>query len=125
MPEVILLAIAGALGTVSRYVLGNLVYQISGDAAWGTWVVNIIGCFLFGLVAGLAEKYVTISDAMRLVVLTGFMGAFTTFSTFIFDTGSMVRNAQWLPALVNVVGQVITGGIFLFFGARVAQYTVR
>lgn len=121
MAEIIMLAIAGALGTVSRYVLGNAVHRISGDAVWGTWAVNILGCFLFGVVAALAEKRLEISNAMRLIILTGFMGAFTTFSTFIYETGSFLNDARWLMATVNILIQTLIGLLSLFGGVLVGR----
>ncbi|GAB4441465.1 MAG: fluoride efflux transporter CrcB [Anaerolineae bacterium] len=121
MAQIIMLAIAGALGTLSRHALGNAVHRLSGDAVWGTWAVNILGCFLFGVATALAEKRLEISNEMRLIILTGFMGAFTTFSTFIFETGNMIRSAQWGPALVHAAGQILVGMVFLFLGLTVAQ----
>jgi CrcB protein len=120
LQQLLSVAIAGALGTTSRYLLSSLVNQTVGSSVWGTWLVNIAGCFLFGLVSGIAERRLAISDETRLIILTGFMGAFTTFSTFIFETSNMAKNAQWSMALANLGGQIVVGIIFLFLGLRVA-----
>lgn len=112
------IALAGAMGTVARYGLSNFVQHISGSTLpWGTMFVNVVGCFLFGLVFSLADERAIISDEMRLIILGGFMGAFTTFSTFIFDTGGFMQDDRWLLATGNVVVQTLTGLIFLFVGA--------
>ncbi|MBN1287422.1 MAG: CrcB family protein [Anaerolineae bacterium] len=121
MQLMVSLALAGALGTVSRYMLSSVVQRLSGDGILSTWAVNIVGCFLFGLIEALAEQRLSLSNETRLVLLTGFMGAFTTFSTFIFDTSGLLNDLQWLPALLNIAGQVLTGIVFLLLGLAVGQ----
>ena len=80
--EILWIALAGALGTLARYGLGGAVQTVLGqNFPWGTLVVNAIGCLLFGLVWTLAEERLLISGHLRFIVLVGFMGAFTTFST--------------------------------------------
>lgn len=117
LQRILLIGFAGALGTLARYGLGGLVQRIAGgNLPWGTLFVNVMGCFLFGLIWTLADERLVISEEARLVVLGGFMGAFTTFSTFIFDTGGFVRDAQWLLATGNVAIQTVTGLAFLFIG---------
>jgi fluoride exporter len=117
-----LLALAGGIGTLARYGLGGLVQRLAGDSfPWGTLVINVIGCFLFGLVWTMAEERALIGPEMRTVILIGFMGAFTTFSTFAFETGEMFRDSQYLLAFGNIAAQNVLGlgGIFLgFFAGR-------
>jgi len=104
--KLILMAAAGAAGTLARYGLGGLVQRAAGEAyPWGTLAVNVAGCFLFGLVWEMGEERLLISGEARLIVLVGFMGAFTTFSTFAFETGEMLRSAQYLAAAGNLVAQ--------------------
>ena len=123
MPQrLLLIAFAGALGTVARYALGSLVQKFAGGSwPWGTLFVNVVGCFLFGLVWALADRRVLVSEEGRVIVLGGFMGAFTTFSTFIFDTGGFMREAQWLLATGNVMVQTGIGLVFLFAGVFAAR----
>lgn len=83
---------------------------------WGTLVVNGLGCFLFGIVWALAEERLVISGETRLILLTGFMGAFTTFSTFAFETGAFVRDSEWLLAVTNLIGQNVLGLALVFLG---------
>lgn len=115
--ELLLIGCAGAAGSLSRYFLTGIVHRTVGaDFPWGTAVVNIAGCFFFGLVWTLAEERLLISSQMRIVILTGFMGAFTTFSTFIFETGEQLRHSQCQAAVANVVLQMAAGLAMLWAG---------
>jgi len=107
------LAAAGACGTLARYALGGAVYKWFGTSfPWGTIAVNVLGCFLFGLVWSVS-RHGMISPEIRTIVLVGFMGAFTTFSTFVFETSQLLTDDELLMALANVAVQVITGiGVF-------------
>lgn len=112
------LALAGGIGTLARYGLQGYVQLRAGSAfPWGTLVVNLLGCFLFGLVWSLAEERLLIGGELRAVLLVGFMGGFTTFSSFAFETGQLMRDAQWLLAAGNVLAQNVLGlaGVFLGF----------
>lgn len=103
------LATAGALGTLARYGLAGLVQRaapnVAGGFPWGTLVVNILGCFLFGLIWSLAESGWAINNHVRVVVFIGFLGAFTTFSTYAFEAGQMLRDARWLYLTIHILAQ--------------------
>jgi CrcB protein len=120
--KIIAIAIAGAVGTLARYWLGGLVQErFNSSFPAGTFAVNMLGSFLFGVVWALAAERLVISSEMRTVVLVGFMGAFTTFSTFMFETGALMRDSQWLPAFGNVAAQVIAGLICLYLGLALGR----
>jgi len=120
--KLIAIALAGAVGTLARYGLSGLVQRFAPVGfPWGTFVVNICGCFLFGLVWTLAAERFLIGNDVRIVVLTGFMGAFTTFSTFMFESGQLMRDAEWLLALGNVAGQSVVGLVAVFAGLAVGR----
>jgi len=122
MTKILLIALAGACGTLSRYWLSGLAYDLLGrDFPWGTWAVNILGCFLFGLVWILAEERGFLSAQARILILTGFMGAFTTFSTFIFESGGIMNDGQWLKLALNVGGQNIVGFAALYLGTGLGR----
>jgi CrcB protein len=111
------LAVMGALGTLCRYGLDGLVLRWTGPRfPWGILVVNVLGCFFFGLVYPLAEERLLISGQTRFIILTGFMGAFTTFSTFTFQTAEFLRDAQWGAAAANVLAQLVLGLACMFAG---------
>jgi fluoride exporter len=117
LQKLVLLALMGAVGTLARYGLQGLVQSWTGQGfPWGTLAVNVVGCFLFGLVWCLAEERMVISGQTRVIILVGFMGAFTTFSSFAFETGQLMRDSQWWMAVGNVAAQNILGVVFLFLG---------
>lgn len=112
-----LIALAGAAGTLTRYWLSGLVYDVAGrNFPWGTAVVNILGCFLFGLVWEVGSERMLLRTEARIVLLTGFMGAFTTFSTFVFESAAFLEEGRILPALANVGFQTVAGFAALFGG---------
>ncbi len=104
------LAVAGACGSLLRYGLGGLVQRFhAGTFPWGTLAVNVLGCLLFGLAWSLLEWRLSLSPEARTVVLIGFLGAFTTFSTFVFESDRLLGDAQWVLATLNVVGSLALG----------------
>ena len=117
LKQLSLLALAGALGTLARYTLAGWVQRIAdGGFPWGTMAVNILGSFLFGIVWMAAENRLVISGQTRFIVLTGFMGAFTTYSTFAFETSAFLRDSQWGLAALNILGQNTLGIIAVLLG---------
>lgn len=116
------IALAGALGTLARYGLGGLMHRLLPAAfPWGTLAVNLLGSFAFGLVWALAVERSLLSGEVRLIVLVGFMGAFTTFSTFMFETGQLLRDSQWLLAAGNMLVQNLAGILAVFLGWALAR----
>ena len=107
LTKVLWLATAGALGTLARYGLSGVVQNnfSQGGFPLGTLAVNALGCFAFGLVWTLAEERLLISGELRTIVLIGFMGAFTTMSTFAFESAELMRDSEWALALINVTAQ--------------------
>jgi CrcB protein len=117
-----LIALAGALGTLSRYSLAGFVHRLIGASfPWGTLVVNFTGCFFAGLLWTLFENRWPVSGETRMIVLLGFFGAFTTFSAFILETGQMARSAEWFYAAANVFLQMGLGILALFAGIVLAR----
>ncbi|OBQ46047.1 fluoride efflux transporter FluC [Halodesulfovibrio spirochaetisodalis] len=122
MTKIILLFCAGGLGSLSRYLLAGIFQRaINVTFPIGTYLVNIIGCFLFGLIWAYAEDRLFFTAEARTIILTGFMGAFTTFSTFIFESSALLDSAQWPYFIMNVVGQIITGVILLKLGLTLGR----
>jgi CrcB protein len=123
LKDLVWLALAGSAGTLLRYGLSGFTQRICGEKfPWGTLAVNALGCFLFGLVWVMAEDRVLISGRARFLVLTGFMGAFTTFSTFAFETSQLLDDSQWGLALANLAGQIVLGVFCVFLGLAAGRW---
>jgi CrcB protein len=110
LSKLFFLCLAGAAGTAARYALGGLVQRnIAAEFPLGTAVVNIIGCLAFGLLWALAENRLNISGQVRTIVFVGFFGAFTTFSSFMFETAQLLRDSQFVWAAGNFFLQNFLG----------------
>lgn len=112
------LALAGACGTLARYGLGGWAQRLAPPGfPWGTLVVNVSGCFVFGLVWTLAQQRLVIAPELRTVVLVGFLGAFTTFSSLVFETEQLMAQSEWLRAALNAFGSLAAGLAAYVLGA--------
>ena len=121
MQKVIFIGLAGLLGTVGRYGVGELVSRRFGESfPLGTLVVNILGCFLAGFLFYLLQRE-SVSDTMRAVVMIGFLGGFTTFSAYGLQTFNLIRNGDVGFALLNVLGSNVTGPLMVWAGYSVAK----
>jgi CrcB protein len=123
MNKILLISVAGMAGTLARYWLSGAVYSFLGrDFPWGTWSVNVLGCFLFGLVWTISEDRGLISTQARIIILVGFMGAFTTFSTLIFESYQLVRDAEWVKIWLNLIGQNTVGFAAVYLGVVLGRF---
>lgn len=113
----ILIFCAGGAGALSRFGLSVLVNKLAGGPSpWGTLVVNMLGCFIFGLLwAYIGSR--TLPDPVRIILLVGFVGSFTTFSSFIYDSFQLSHSHLGL-ALANIAFQDLAGLVFLYLGMR-------
>jgi CrcB protein len=117
---VLLMAGAGAAGTLVRWGIASAANRLTPGWGWpGTLAVNLLGCLVFGIVWGLSEKSGVVSPQAKLVVLTGFLGAFTTFSAFAYDTGQLMRAGRLWAAGANVAANNVLGIALFFAGAWV------
>ncbi len=122
MQKIVLLAIMGAVGTLARYFLQGWVQKLLGpNFPWGTLVVNLCGCFMFGIIWALAEEQFVLGPQVRLILLVGFMGAFTTFSSFIFESGELLRDTEWGLAALNLLAENGLGLVSFFAGLMVGR----
>lgn len=120
--KVILLAAAGAFGALARVGLSSIVQRHSTTSfPWGTLVVNMTGCFLFGFVWSLAEERMAISPATRTILLAGFLGAFTTFSSFAYENAQLIRHEHWMFLAINLVVQNVLGVALMFAGMAMGR----
>ncbi len=121
--RILLLSLAGAAGTLCRYGLTGLVHRFAGSGfPWGTLAVNITGCFLAGAGWAIFESKWPAAGQARVVVMIGFMGAFTTFSSYILETQQLMRAAEWIPAAANFLMQNGVGFIALLCGISMVRW---
>lgn len=105
---VVIIMIGGALGTLARYLLSVLALPISGSLPWGTILINIAGSFIIGFFGTLtlASGRFPLAEPVRLFVMVGFCGGFTTFSSFSLQTLDLLRSGETLRATINIVASV-------------------
>jgi CrcB protein len=116
--NLLLVGVGGFIGSIGRYVLAGAIHQVLHSATfpYGTMVVNILGCFVIGCLNGLAETRQMLSPELRLFLLIGVLGGFTTFSTFGYETMALLRDSQIGAALANVLVQVTVGLLCVWLG---------
>jgi fluoride exporter len=107
----LLICLGGAVGTAARYGVGGLVDRWWGpEFPYGTFIVNVTGSFLIGLIQQVGLSTLAIPETARLVLTIGVMGGFTTYSSFSYETIRLIEEGSWLQAGVNVV---LTTGVCL------------
>ncbi|MEN8614314.1 fluoride efflux transporter CrcB [Dehalogenimonas sp. THU2] len=117
MNLLLLIAAAGALGSLGRYALSGAVYAALGSGfAYGTLVVNVLGSFLIGLIMQVGLSTDLVPPHMRTAVTIGFLGAFTTFSTFSYETVRMLQEGAWGTAALNIIVSVMVCIAAVFAG---------
>ncbi len=108
LKELIALALAGAMGTLSRYALSGWSYRLLGQRfAYGTLVVNVLGCLALGMVMHIGLNSEIIPRFWRAPIAIGFFGAFTTFSTFGYETMGYVEDGAWSLAFLNIAANLV------------------
>jgi CrcB protein len=117
------LSLAGAAGTLARYWFSGLIQKnVSTDFPIGTAVVNIAGCLVFGLLWAIVENRLSVSPQTRTVIFLGFFGAFTTFSSFAYETSQLLDESQWLWAAGNILMQNTVGIVAMIAGLAVGKW---
>jgi CrcB protein len=120
--EIVVIGLAGAVGSVSRYALSTWTQRVAGgDFPLGTLAVNVVGCFLFGLLMEVALVGAWLPRTVTIALSVGFLGAFTTFSTFGYETLRRLEGGDWVPALGNVALSVVLGLTATWLGFTAAR----
>ena len=117
-PQIILVGIGGFIGAVFRFLLSGFVHRLVplSEFPFGTLAVNVAGCLLIGLLNGLAETRQVIGPELRLFLMIGMLGGFTTFSAFGYETLELIRDAEVSRAMGNVFLQVLLGLVAVWLG---------
>ena len=127
MQSILLVGLGGFLGSIARYKLGGLVLQLLGQerVLYGTFAVNVLGCLVVGLLAGIAERHELFGADTRLFLFTGLLGGFTTFSAFGLETVQLIRRDELGPAAMYVGGGVALGIAAVWLGLKLATLLPR
>lgn len=108
---ILLAGLGGFIGSAGRYLIGGWAHRLMPFTTFpvGTLVVNVSGCFLIGLLGGLIESRQMFGPDLRVFLLIGVLGGFTTFSSFAYETLALTRDAEFARALLNIAAQMLLG----------------
>lgn len=121
--RIFLLILFGSIGTLARYAIGGLVqYRFGSSFPAGTLAVNLSGCFLLGGIGEYALQHISISPDLRVGITVGFFGAFTTFSSFAYESSRMIENGDWLKMALYVSISVAGGILLAITGIHLADH---
>jgi CrcB protein len=116
------IAVGGAFGAVSRYLLQGWVQDLTGGRfPWGTFAVNVSGSFVLGLVFALAMDRAVLAPEIRVPLMVGFLGSYTTFSTLMLESWTLVEEGDIAHMLFNLVGSVVIGMIAVVAGLALGR----
>ena len=122
MMNFFIIGIGGFFGAVARYGVALWIGRQWGRSfPLGTFVINVSGSFLIGLLMSLLTERFMVNPQWRLLFVVGFLGAFTTFSTFEYETGALLKDGEWLIAMLNITLSVIVGFMALKLGEVIAK----
>jgi CrcB protein len=117
-----LVAVFGAAGAISRYALDGWISDMThGQFPWGTFVINLLGAFALGIVVALTTERLLLSPNWRVALGIGFLGSFTTFSTYAYESVKLAEDGAVGLALVNSVGMVALGLLAAVFGLALGR----
>ena len=120
--NLLVVAAGGAIGSAARYLLSQFVHRTTATTfPLGTFAVNLLGCIVFGAIAGAAEQRVPLAPPLRAFLLVGILGGFTTFSSYAFESFVLMRDGQLLAASLNITGQVVAGLAGVWVGFALAR----
>ncbi len=123
MPRLLLIGLAGLLGTLARYALSGFIARRFGETfPTGTLVVNIVGCFLAGFLFYLMQERFLVNDIVRTAIMIGFLGGFTTFSSFGLQTFTLLRDGEMGLATMNVLVSNVAGLLTVWAGYSLARF---
>lgn len=109
LKEIIMVGAGGAAGSIARYLTARWLQPSACFFPWGTFAVNILGCFLIGLIYGLIDRGMPLPASCRLLLVTGFCGGFTTFSTFVHENYRLIGSSEILTMAVYASASLLLG----------------
>lgn len=122
MITVFWVALGGAIGAAGRYLVVVQALRLFGPGVpWGTFTVNVAGSLAMGVLAGLFAQRLQVSNEIRMFLMTGVLGGFTTFSAFSLDVSQLVARKDYLVSAMYIIGSVSVSIAALFLGLRLAR----
>ena len=116
MKQLLLVFLGGGFGSVLRFIIGKWLNNTETGVPYGTFVANIIGSLLIGIILGLAAKNETLSQSQTLLLATGFCGGFTTFSTFAYENHVFLRSGDFTSFALYTIASFVIGFLAVFVG---------
>ncbi len=118
----VLIGLGGFAGAIARYLVdGAVAERTGGGFPWGTLVINVSGSFLLGLLFALTAERAILPADIRGPVMIGFLGAYTTFSTFMLESWRLVETGAWAAALANLGGSIVLGLVAVVAGMTLGR----
>ena len=122
MKMMFLAGLGGFVGTCLRYATGRLCHLfVVGGVPLGTFIVNIIGSLIIGILFGVAERTHAITPAISALLITGFCGGFTTFSSFANDSFLLLQQRHWIVMLIYIIVSVVLGILMVWLGRALVK----
>jgi len=119
---IISIGIGGFFGAISRFLVANRIsYWLDSSFPLGTLVVNALGSFLLGFLSRFLLEHLVLEEAVRVGILVGFLGAFTTFSTFSYESVALLQDGDFLKASVNIIGNALICIVLCLSGLQLAK----
>jgi len=122
MRTILVIGLGGAIGSIGRYLIGGYIGRhLATTFPAGTFIVNITGCFIIGLLFGLASRHAWLTLEWRLFLITGICGGYTTFSSFSYESIELFRHGNYVYFLLYVLFSVLLGLLATVGGAALAR----
>jgi CrcB protein len=121
LKQILLVGLGGSVGSILRFLVSKITYTQS-SFPWTTFIVNLAGCFLIGLLTGLAVKHQFLDANMRLLLVTGFCGGFTTFSAFSIENVYLYQSGNYLNLTLYVAMSLIAGFFAVMLGLGLGKF---
>ena len=123
MIKIIAVLVGGAVGTGFRYFISTFIYSFVKQPSfpYANLFINVSGSLIIGVLAELFDTRLLVSPTLRVALLTGVLGGYTTFSSFSFETFSLIRDGEAWLAVLNAAGSVVLGLVAVWLGVRLAQ----
>lgn len=121
MKQLLLVFIGGGFGSIARFILAKFLNSDSGGIPYGTFMANILGSLLIGLILGIASKNEVLNSNQILFLATGFCGGFTTFSTFAYENQAFLKSGDFVNFFLYSIGSFALGLAAVFLGLFLAK----